>query len=77
MNMCWNHRIMKRRDRGEDFYAIYEVYYDESGKIDGWTEDSCSPEGDSLEELKESFRFFRQAFHAPILDYETGKKIDG
>ena len=40
--MHWNHRVMKRvykHDNGEIEveHAIYEVFYDDAGRVEGWT----------------------------------------
>ena len=38
----WNHRIIRHIDPRANmddsiYYAIHEVYYDEDGKVKGWT----------------------------------------
>lgn len=75
--MPWNYRIMRRNydDIGEILYKIHEVYYDKKGNVIMWTEDSTSPSGDTPEELKEDFEYFKKALSKPILDCETGKEI--
>jgi hypothetical protein len=43
---------MEAETLGEQTYSICEVYFDKSGRLDGWTE--CSemrPMGESLEDL--------------------------
>lgn len=47
--MTWNYWIM--RCKGE--FAIYEVYYNETGKISGYSEKPTFPRGESLEDLRE------------------------
>ncbi len=74
IDMTWNHRIMRRKIRGEDFFAIYEVFY-EGKKVDGWTKDEMAPSGDTLKDLKENYEQMRGAFKAPVLDFKTGKEI--
>lgn len=49
----WNNRIFKHKGKDYEYYMIHEVYYDENGKLDGWTEDAISPRGDTVEELIE------------------------
>lgn len=36
--MSWNYRIIATPDS----YALHEVYYDENGQIDGWTQEPTS-----------------------------------
>ena len=72
----WNYRVMRRKYANDYYtYGIYEVYYDNRDKPDGWTQDAVAPFGDSLKELKNDFRFYKQALAKPTLDYETGKEI--
>ena len=73
----WTHRVMRRKIKGEYFYGIHEVHFDTPEKIEGWTEEEMAPCGDSLNELKDAVKFFRKALDEPVLDYETGKAIDG
>ena len=74
----WNYRVMKRQYANDCCtYGIYEVYYDNKDKPEGWTQDSVPPVGDSLKELKDDFKFYKQALDKPILDYKTGKEIEG
>lgn len=50
--MHWSYRVMKRENElGEYAFGIYEVYYDESGKINGWTEKSLTPVYASADDL--------------------------
>ena len=51
--MTWNYRIMKRKNSEGDYdFGIYEVYYDDNGKVKGWTEDSMTPVCSSSDDLK-------------------------
>ena len=36
--MGWNHRILAHEYKGEVYLQIHEVYYDEEGKPDGYSE---------------------------------------
>lgn len=63
-------------EKGVDHYGIYEVYYDDNGDIDGWTETTMEPSGESLDDLKEDMRYMCAALENPVLDYETGKEIE-
>ena len=35
--MTWNYRIIHRDTLRQPYFAVHEVFYDEHGKIDGWT----------------------------------------
>ena len=61
----WNHRIVKK----EDWYGIYEVYY-ENDKVWTCTEEAKSVGGESLEDLKEYYKMMASAFEQPILNWE-------
>ena len=68
---------MRMKIGDEYSHGIYEVYFDEHGGIDGWTECQVSPRGDTIKELEDDLQRFLGALDKPILDYETGRPIDG
>jgi hypothetical protein len=64
----WNYRIMKRKnEEGEFDYGIHEVYYDENGKVKGWTERSMTTTCDSEENLKFDLERMIKAFEKETL----------
>jgi len=72
--MSWNYRIVKttyawRSSYDEGFYDIKEVYYDESGKPESFTEEEVSPSGYSEEGIRKSFELYKKAFEKPVLYY--------
>jgi hypothetical protein len=68
---CWDYRVMKRKRKGEKpGYGIYEVFYDETGKIEYWTEDPIGHECDSLKELKEDMDWQMSCTNERMLDYD-------
>lgn len=69
--MTWNYRVLVK----EGQYNIHEVYYDDDGNPEAFTEDSVGPSGGSLEELKEDVRYFSEALSLPVLDYNELEKI--
>ena len=72
--MTWDYRILVRN--GE--YAIYEVYYDESGHIEAFTDIPAYPTGDSTEALREDLEHYQRALKHPVLDYdEVSKQTSG
>lgn len=85
----WNHRVMRRtvktvvngQDFGDEtFDAVYEVYYNDDGSIEGWTQDPTSPladvPGDNGSSIEDDIARFLVACKRPTLDWETGKEID-
>lgn len=67
--MTWNYRVIRRPDSdgGPDRFGIHEVYYDPSGQIEMWTEESCDPFGESLAELKADVEAMAAALSEPVL----------
>ena len=51
--------------------AVYSVYYDDSGNIDGWSERPFSPEADSLEELRTTLNLMLDALEKEIVEYKA------
>ena len=50
--------------------AVYSVYYDDRGKINGWSERPFSPEADSLEELRTTLNLMIDALEKEIIGYK-------
>ena len=66
----WNHRVIRKHHSETDTvtYQVHEVYYQENGAIEGWTENPVAPTGETAEELREDIRYFLRAFRRPILE---------
>lgn len=76
--MTWNHRVIKKIGDRETSYQIHEVFYDEHGAIEGWTQKAMSPWGESTGELRSDIQFFWSAFGLPVLvenKGEDGKEV--
>lgn len=73
-----NYRIVRRRyervvcgkKRVDYTYDIHEVYYDKKGKVVAFTVDSIGPFGENVQELRDDWLRFSDAFSKPILDYD-------
>lgn len=48
VKMSWNYRILVSETNGEDYYAIHEVFYDDGGNPNGWTQEPIDFGGDSV-----------------------------
>jgi len=65
----WNHRVLWVADEsGGGAYRVHEVYYDDDGRIEGWTAGPVEPLGESLSELREEIRYFLTALRRPVLE---------
>jgi len=51
--MTWNYRVIKETVHGETTYWVHEVYYNEAGEIESWTEAPVGANGETLAELRE------------------------
>jgi hypothetical protein len=69
--MGWNHRVMKHKDREDDFFTIHEVYYDKEGKVYGYTTKGSSAGGNSLQELREDLERMLKSLDKEVLIYES------
>ena len=66
----WNYRII-RLEEGEDaIFLIGRVYYEEGVPV-AYSE--CSPQGESLTELKADMTMMEQAYFSPVLTEELEK----
>lgn len=68
--MAWNHRLIKRTHDTGVFYAIHEVYYDESGKPESITENPVSISEHSKSDVMTTLRRMERALTMPTLNYE-------
>jgi hypothetical protein len=64
----WNYRVLKRDGgRGDHVFSIFEVFYDDRGRIYGWSADPVAPNGGTLNDLQEDFKRYRHALTRPVL----------
>ncbi len=65
--MSWNYRVVERA--GE--FAIHEVFYDDTGRVTGWTETPVFPRAESIEDLAAELERYSEAIKKPaIVDEE-------
>jgi len=51
--MTWRYQAVWREHDGERAYSICEIYLDDDGRLDNWTQNpAIAPGGDSCEELQ-------------------------
>lgn len=70
--MSWNHRVIRRSNAPSSnpkwTYQIHEVYYNDDGSIENWTENPVAPMGENLLELQSEIRHFSGALNQPVLE---------
>jgi hypothetical protein len=64
--MSWNYRVMSKNG----MLAIYEVYYDDDGVVNGYSETPVCPEAESTEDLAEHLKRYCAALNEPVLEYK-------
>lgn len=68
--MSWNYRVCKRKDKVNKIkeYSIREVYYDDDGQIEFYSEEAMSPYGSSLDELSDDLDMMKDALDKEIIN---------
>ena len=67
-HVSWDYRVIKRLfNDAEALYTVHEVYYDEGGLPNGWTQFDVSPAGETPAEAYESLKLYLRAFGKPVL----------
>jgi hypothetical protein len=83
MAMAWNYRVIYQ-PKGEeitwdsDTFSIREVFYNDLGEIEHWSDEDATPYGTTFEELAADFDLMQEAFERPILMViETEEGLEG
>lgn len=66
----WNHRVIFFETPAESYYAVHEVYYDDSGKPSMYGNDPACALWDQVEGKDygiQTLNLMLQAFNAPVL----------
>lgn len=66
----WNYRVVKKicAHTQEVTYQIHEIYYNDDGSIDCWSDTPVEPLGVSEPSLRNDIRSFLSAFRLPVLE---------
>lgn len=75
--MTWNYRVVRTTQGDEEWFAIYEVYYDDDGRPEARTEEPASPAGETLEELQEDLQWYLRALQEPVLEDAVFRQASG
>jgi hypothetical protein len=65
--MGWNHRVLAHEHKGEIYFDIHEVYYDDNGTPNGYTENPVSVGGESLKGIGWTLNRMKECLKKPIL----------
>ena len=75
--MTWNYRIIKHGRKIEPYFAVHEVFYDERGKIESWTENPVDIVGDSVKDVTKMLETILKDIKQPVLkESELQKKLN-
>jgi len=78
-NMTWNYRVVLEPKDGddslfsEDNFSIREVFYDEDGEINFWSDEAAAPYGVTFQEIADDFDLMAEAFKLPVLVLTEGE----
>jgi len=61
----WNYRIVKNK---AGWHSIHEAYYDEDGKLNGYTVNSIAVDGETVESISRVLEMMKEALDKPIID---------
>lgn len=67
--MSWNHRVIEfvDPDDGRPWFQIHEVYYDDQGRPEAYTENPVPVYGDTIDEMRTTLERMRLALDQPVL----------
>jgi hypothetical protein len=66
----WNYRMTKRVVDGQPVFEVREVYYDDGGRINGWTKDPATLAGDTKMELMGVVSRMSSCIGAAVVDID-------
>jgi hypothetical protein len=67
--MTWNYRVLAHQDGDGTYFQIHEVYYDEQGNPNGYTERGTTMGSETLESLRSELERMRECLSKPVLSY--------
>jgi hypothetical protein len=64
----WNHRVVQETlTNGDLFYSVREVFYNDDGSINAYTEEPADVSGESIDGIREYLGWCLKALDQPIL----------
>ena len=73
--MTWNHRVMAHKEGDGIFYQIHEVYYDENGVPESFTETGVAFGGESIDDLEWQIQRIKECLKRPIIAADNFPEI--
>lgn len=67
----WNHRMTVELVEGEELWGVRELYYDVDDNVVGWTAETVTPHGETVEELRADLARFHATAEKPAFDVDT------
>jgi len=67
MKRHWNYRIIKHTD---DSFGLYEVHYNDVGKVESYTSEPCRFVSDTAESMRDVLKMAMAALDKPVLNWE-------
>jgi len=75
--MMWNNRIVKHEKDDTTWHSVHEVFYDENGGINGYTEDPITILGETAEDIKSQLEMIMKDIEKhEVIDASTVKFED-
>ena len=75
--MMWNNRIIKHEKDGTVWYSVHEVFYSESGGVNGYTEDPITILGETVKDVKSQLEMITKDIEKhEVIDASTVKFED-
>ena len=75
----WNNRIVKHKSGSTDsvWYSVHEVFYNENGGVNGYTEDPITIHGLTVEDIKSQLEMIMKDIEKhEVIDASTVKFED-
>ena len=73
----WNNRIVKHEKDDTVWYAVHEVFYNDNGGINGYTEDPITILGETVEDVKSQLEMITKDIEKhEVIDASTVKFED-
>jgi hypothetical protein len=66
--MYWDYRIIKHDTEKSGHLAVHEVYYDDKGNVEAWTEDPVDLIGSNKTEIVTDVEYIVSDIKQPILN---------
>jgi hypothetical protein len=73
----WNNRIIKHENDTSVWYSVHEVFYNENGGVNGYTEDPITILGETVEDVKSQLEMITKDIEKhEVIDASTVKFED-